>query len=208
MSVPFDITGKKFGYLTALELVPYDKRKNSYKRREWLCQCDCGNKTIVEQRFLTDNGKQRTVSCGCIRIRSHLIVTSKCDWLTLDYLLQFKDWKKFSFLHKVMMKNIGLGKIDKNYYFSFIEKFYNDNQFNTLYNNWLKNKDDKYTFYDLYRPSLDHILPKSKGGTDSLDNLQFLTLFENLSKRDMTMAEWEEFKIKTHSQSDLFYGGD
>lgn len=60
------------------------------------------------------------------------------------------------------------------------------------------------TFYDWYKPSLDHIVPKSRGGDNSLDNLQYLTVFENLSKRDMTMIEWEEFKQKTNTKSELF----
>ena len=34
MSKPIDITGQKFGYLTALYLIPQDKRKNTYRRRE------------------------------------------------------------------------------------------------------------------------------------------------------------------------------
>lgn len=91
-------------------------------------------------------------------------------------------------------------------YEKFIKKFYIDNQFNLLYNKWVKeNKENKEnTFYDLYKPSLDHIIPKSKGGDNSLDNLQFLTVFENLSKRDMTMKEWNEFKVRTNTQSDLY----
>lgn len=91
-------------------------------------------------------------------------------------------------------------------YEKFINKFYIDNQFNLLYNKWVKeNKENKEnTFYDLYKPSLDHIIPKSKGGDNSLDNLQFLTVFENLSKRDMTMKEWNEFKVRTNTQSDLY----
>jgi len=44
------------------------------------------------------------------------------------------------------------------------------------------------------KPSLDHILPKSRGGSEELNNLQFLTWFENFSKRDMTQEEWELVK--------------
>ena len=52
-------------------------------------------------------------------------------------------------------------------------------------------KEKSETFYDLYKPSLDHIIPKSKGGSNTIDNFQFLTLYENLAKRDMTQTEWE-----------------
>ena len=69
------------------------------------------------------------------------------------------------------------------------------------------------TFYDLAKPSIDHIIPKSRGGTNDLNNIQFLTVFENLAKRDMTMQEWEEFKLKTNTHSQYFIeeimkGGD
>ena len=66
----------------------------------------------------------------------------------------------------------------------------------------LYNKDTEY--YDLYKPSIDHKIPLSRGGTNELNNLHFVTLFENLAKRDMTMEEWEEFKIKTNTTSTLF----
>lgn len=38
-----DLTGQKFGKLTALERVENDK----WGHHMWLCICDCGNKTIV-----------------------------------------------------------------------------------------------------------------------------------------------------------------
>ena len=60
------------------------------------------------------------------------------------------------------------------------------------------------TFYDWAKPSLDHIIPSSKGGSNTLDNFQFLTTFENLAKRDMTMDEWKNFKQKTNTTSDYF----
>lgn len=76
------------------------------------------------------------------------------------------------------------------YYKSFILKFYRDEQFNYIYNNYLKSGEQK-----LMRPSLDHIIPKSRGGNNDLNNLQFLTWFENFSKRDMTQEEWNVVKL-------------
>jgi len=37
---------------------------------------------------------------------------------------------------------------------------------------------------------LDHILPKSRGGTDYIENLQWLSKEANLAKRDLTDAEF------------------
>lgn len=55
-----DITGQKFGRLTALERVT---KKGQSK---WLCECDCGNYKIIEQGHLT-NGS--TKSCGCLQTK-------------------------------------------------------------------------------------------------------------------------------------------
>lgn len=54
-----DLTGKRFGRLTVLELVDIDVYRNFY----WLCQCDCGNYTRVQGGRLTHN---LTRSCGCL----------------------------------------------------------------------------------------------------------------------------------------------
>lgn len=73
-----------------------------------------------------------------------------------------------------------------------------------IYDNWNKINNNK-TYYDWYKPSLDHKVPKSRC-TDAadIDNLQFLTVFENLAKRDMTESEWSKFKEDTNTTSDLF----
>ena len=85
-----------------------------------------------------------------------------------------------------------------------IEYFYKDKQFNSVYKFWKLHKKEDQTFYDWAKPSLDHIIPKSKGGTDEISNLQFLTVFENLAKKDMSMEEWNSFKKRTNTNSNYF----
>lgn len=66
-----DLTGQRFGRLTAISAVPGSRNKP----RGWLCQCDCGNTTTVITR---DLGNGNTTSCGCYirelhanRLRTH-----------------------------------------------------------------------------------------------------------------------------------------
>lgn len=51
-----DLTGQRFGKLTAIEKVGYDGKSL------WKCACDCGGECIVRSPHLR-NGRQ--VSCGC-----------------------------------------------------------------------------------------------------------------------------------------------
>lgn len=53
-----DITGQKYGRLTALKRVEND----AHKHAQWLCKCDCGNEVVVLKNSLTSG---RTRSCGC-----------------------------------------------------------------------------------------------------------------------------------------------
>ena len=64
MKYKYDLTGQKFGKLTALYPVP-DKAH----RARWHCVCDCGNEKDVLQQNLS-NGHVR--SCGCILSDSSL----------------------------------------------------------------------------------------------------------------------------------------
>lgn len=54
-----NIIGKRFGNLVVLSY----SHANGYTKY-FLCQCDCGNQTVVAKNALT-TGKQ--VSCGCLR---------------------------------------------------------------------------------------------------------------------------------------------
>ncbi len=44
--------------------------------------------------------------------------------------------------------------------------------------------------------TVDHILPRSRGGTDHLDNLQLLCLGCNSSKGNRTMPEWRAAQLR------------
>ena len=55
-----DLTKQKFGRLTVIERKENNKRKNA----QWLCQCNCGNYSIVVARDLRNSN---TKSCGCFQ---------------------------------------------------------------------------------------------------------------------------------------------
>lgn len=54
-----DLTGKKYGKLTVLQ----NLGKNNNGTYEWLCQCECGNLTVVPSHSLKGG---LTHSCGCL----------------------------------------------------------------------------------------------------------------------------------------------
>jgi len=55
-----DITGQRFGRLEVLSRQTSDRKGQS----AWLCQCDCGNKCIIQGVNLRS---ERTKSCGCLQ---------------------------------------------------------------------------------------------------------------------------------------------
>ena len=59
-----DLTGKKFGRLTVLQLVPKEIRHDTTRQSFWLCQCDCGNIISIASWRL---GSNKCNSCGCYR---------------------------------------------------------------------------------------------------------------------------------------------
>lgn len=54
-----DLTGRRFGRLTVLELLP--ERKND--RAVWLCRCECGRTAEAVSSSLVSGN---TRSCGCL----------------------------------------------------------------------------------------------------------------------------------------------
>ena len=57
---PADITGRRFGKLTAVSRVGFSPIT---RMAVWLCKCDCGNWKQARQNNLK---RGRTKSCGCI----------------------------------------------------------------------------------------------------------------------------------------------
>lgn len=60
MSKVHDLTGKKFGRLTGIEIVG----SNSRKDRLWKFKCDCGREVVEPATFVVQG---RIKSCGCLR---------------------------------------------------------------------------------------------------------------------------------------------
>lgn len=59
-----DLTGQKFGKLTAMKRVENKQYKSGQSHIQYLCKCECGNEMVV----LANNLKTgHTKSCGCLR---------------------------------------------------------------------------------------------------------------------------------------------
>ena len=70
-----DLTGRRFGKLTVLELVSKNKHGS-----HWLCRCDCGNTIVVYKGNLK---RGATTSCGCSKVQQHVNVGDRFGLLTV-----------------------------------------------------------------------------------------------------------------------------
>ena len=102
----------------------------------------------------------------------------------LDWLRKF-DIDKLKILNGMLSRKRDSVNFNTEKYIDFVEKFYNSQCFNDSYNLYIK-----YNKNSWFKPSLDHIIPVSKGGTYEFDNLQILTWAENRAKCNMNSYEW------------------
>lgn len=86
MAVGVDLTDKKFGKLTAIELLPERSRSGT---RIWLCKCECGGIKKVISASLVGG---MTRSCGC---EAHPRHSNNSNWkgygdISLDFYTTVK----------------------------------------------------------------------------------------------------------------------
>jgi len=111
--------------------------------------------------------------------------------VSLEWLKTFDDIEKLKLLNRSLSRKRDCEGFTSEIYISFIEKFYYDEQLNNLYAKWVETK-DKWM-----KPSLDHIQAKCKGGKlNILNNLQFISWFENRAKMDIDNIQWQQMKQK------------
>ena len=158
-----------------------------------------GTNHKLVSRILKRNGVQtrmpknlrgvRKFDCDIKRKYNNMATHLRFD-VSIDWLMQFSDFDKLKLLNEVITKRSGRWDVSTEWYKSYISRFYYDDQFNKVYERWVNSGKEKYK-----KPSLDHIVPKAKGGTNDINNLQFLSWFENRCKNDMEQAEWDNLKM-------------
>lgn len=112
----------------------------------------------------------------------------------LDFLTQFEDIERLKLLNNMLQHCLARDKNSADFgteqYKRFIERFYSDKQFIRQLEIYHESG-NKQDF-----PTLDHIIPRARGGTNDLDNLQIISWFENHAKWDMTPDEYDAMKKK------------
>lgn len=78
-----DLTKQKFGKLTVIRRV----NNNQYGSSQWLCECNCGQRTVTLGSSITSG---ETQSCGCLRIKhGHRTAFKKSKtYITWSHMIQ------------------------------------------------------------------------------------------------------------------------
>ena len=74
--------GNKYGLLTVIEQAPSNERGLAH----WLCQCECGAKTIVSGNNLREGSVK---SCGCLNSLGEREISQLLEQYSVNYIKQF-----------------------------------------------------------------------------------------------------------------------
>lgn len=118
-------------------------------------------------------------------MKSHLRFDVSIEWLS-----QFSDFEKLKMLNMAISHSERFPR-ETDWYHRYVEHFYYDQQFNYVYLAWIISDKDPWK-----RPSIDHIHPSSQGGLGDLENLQFLSWFENRCKNHLSQEVWSDLKSR------------
>jgi hypothetical protein len=130
-------------------------------------------------------------------------MASKQKKISFKFLIaNFNDYNKIKMLSDMCRSSGCCSKWGEKTLEEYYLKYYNDCKFNRLYKKYL---DINGNLKKWYKPSIDHIIPRIKGGTDCLDNIEITTWFENKSKGKKDKTEWEFIKefIKNYNLFDF-----
>ncbi len=153
------------------------------KRTDEVCQA-------ISQRMLGN----RPWNTGLVFDEGRRRDNMSARWGGLD-LHAFPDYQRLKFLTRHLTRQVARGDFPRPQAQAFLNRFYTDLAFNAIYDAWQAHGEDKWWY-----PSIDHIVP----GLIGLDNLRFVTWFENRAKEAMTLGEWLLFRTSTRTDSSLF----
>lgn len=161
-----------------IEIVRAKRKAFSEEHRNKISESNKGRKSWMEGRKANPEMLYKNMA-------SHLRFDVTWQWLS-----QFDDIEKLKLLNECITKRSDRFNVSTEWYKQYIERFWNCEQFNLIYNRWVNSGKEKYK-----KPSIDHMVPRARGGTNDIENLQFLTWFENRCKNDMTQTEWNNLKL-------------
>lgn len=158
-------------------------------------------RVLMQNGIIEDNYFQHTNTYKIESMVKNLRKEYEVDFAFFESLGDIDDLD----IGKIMLLNDRSKRIIKRVgelinYKQYIRKFYFDPQFNAIYDAWEQSGRNRWL-----APSIDHKIPLANGGSNvDLNNLQFITWFENRAKYDMTEEEWTNFKKVTNTVSDFF----